>query len=61
MNGFLEPATPQQRRKITQLNMALKNREHTEEYPMTKGEAGTLIRQMIEQLRAKERERLLKR
>lgn len=50
-----EPATPQQRRKIAQLCMALKIREPIEDKPMTKGEAGRLIRGMVEELRRRKR------
>jgi uncharacterized protein YeaC (DUF1315 family) len=54
-DGRNDPATPQQRRKIAQLNMALGNREHTEDYPMTIGEAGSLIRRMVQELEGQRR------
>jgi len=55
VDGRNDPATPQQRRKIAQLNMALGNREHTEDYPMTIGEAGSLIRRMVQELEGQRR------
>jgi hypothetical protein len=55
VDGRLDPATPRQRLVITRLNMALGNTEHTEEYPMTIGDAGSLIRKMTMELRGRER------
>jgi len=55
MSGLDEPATPEQRRKIAQLNMALGNRDYTEEGIITKGQAGKLIRRMVQELEGRKR------
>ena len=50
-----EPATALQRKKLAQLCMALRIREPLEEQPMSKGEAGILIRKMVEELKFRRR------
>jgi len=51
----IRPASPEQKKKIAQLCMALKIREPMEENKMTSGEAGRLIRKMLEELKARRR------
>jgi len=46
-------ATGRQKTVIAQLCMALKVQEHLEEKPMSKGEAGRLIRKLSENIKAK--------
>ena len=46
-------ATPRQKRTIALLCMALGIKEHLEERPMSKGEAGRLIRELQDQLALK--------
>ena len=46
LDKLSEPATDKQRRVITTLCMARRIKEPLEEYPMTLGEAGRLIREL---------------
>lgn len=43
-------ATPRQKIKIAQLCVALKIREPIEEKPMSKGQAGLMIRKLLEEV-----------
>lgn len=44
-------ATPKQKMVIARLLMALHNHSHLEQQPMTKGEAGRLIRELSSQIK----------
>jgi len=48
-------ATATQRILIARLCIALEQKEPIEDYPMSRGEAGVLIRGMIEEVKAKRR------
>lgn len=56
MGVYEYDATVGQKRKITQLCMALGISEPTEEKPMSFGVAGHLIRMMLMELRGKEKQ-----
>lgn len=53
MSKLDDDATALQRRKISQLCIALGITELMEEKPMTKGEAGRLVRQLSNDLKLK--------